>query len=125
MVMYHFSMGMNIKNLCKIFHYGSRGSTFLDFFNNAFTTDTRTPKTYLYLMRLMLERKFLLIVTFIFPVPLLLPHKTALLLTTLSIVLHCQPLRWRILILILSILLENKEPRREVDITELLEVTVK
>ena len=96
-----------------------------DWFNNPFTIGTSTPtKIYVSLIRLMVERQFLLAVTFIFPVLFLVPHKAALFMTSLSTVLRHQPLFLNIILLVISVLLKKKELSREEDITVILEVTV-
>ena len=84
--------------------------TFFYCFNNSFTPDTGTPgKISLSLMRLIVERHFILDVPFIFSVPLIVPHKAELFLTSLSTVLNLQPLPWRALMLVISTLIKNKE----------------
>ena len=59
------------------------------------------------LVNVMMEIKFLLIVTFIFPVKILVPHREAIFLTSLSTLIHSQPLLWRFILLVLHILLKK------------------
>ena len=74
--------------------------------------------TYLPLMRSMVEIQFLLSVHFILPVVFLPPQRSALFQTRLSTVPQ-------LYLLYLSIFPKKKKLNREVDITGLLEVTVK
>ena len=75
-------------------------------------------------MSSMMERRFLLTISFIFTIPLLVLHRVVLFITSTSTVLHCQPLRWRNLLLVLSIMLKKKEIKREKDIIKGLNFTV-
>ena len=76
-------------------------------------------------MMLIVERQFLIFVTFIFTVPLLIPHMASLFMNSLLILICCQYLLWSIILLVLIIIIKNKGLRREKDITGLLKVTVK
>ena len=116
---------MIIKNIWKLFRYRVKRDhdykfigirellelLSLDFFNNSFTTDARTPKI-IYFMRLMMKIKFLLALLFTCPVLFLVLHREALFIASLSTVIHRRPLLWKYLILVLSILLKNKYLKR-------------
>ena len=81
-------------------------------------------RTYLSLVRPMMEIQFLLAFPFIFPVTFLVPQRAALFMTSLLTVINLKPLLCRLLIFVLEIILKNKELSMELGITGLLEVTI-
>ena len=76
------------------------------------------------LIRLMIERQFLLSVSFISPVLYLVPHRAKLFLNSLLTLLYHQPLLQRYIHLVHRIIIKKIDINRGKDITGLLDVTV-